>query len=362
MTTPKVPPARLVRAVEAVRARWQRIGQRMVPGPIALLELSMAAMITQAIHVAARFGFADLLTEGSLPAAEIAERAGTDPDSTHRLLRLLASYSIFAQEKDGRFRLTPMASALRRDVPGSMREIALLVGDPVEREHWSHLVSAVRTGDPVIPTLRGMGGYEFLAANPDFAEVFEGGMGNLSKLETDPIIAAYDFSRYHTVVDVFGGGGALLAAILGQAERSRGVLVDARAEKLGAEKVFQEAGVAERATVDLTALFDPPPAGGDAYLMKHILHEWPEATALDLLRNVRSVIGETGRLLVLEFIVPEGNGQHPAKLVDLWLMVLMGGKERTAAEYADLLQRAGFRLDRVVGTASALSIIEAVPV
>jgi hypothetical protein len=357
----KVPPVPVVRAVEAVRARVQRLAQRMVPGHVALLELSMAAMTTQAVHVAAELGLADVLADGPLPAAEIARRAGTDADCTERLLRLLASYSVFT-EKDGRFELTSMGQALRTGVPLSMREMALLAGDPTEREHWSHLTDAVRTGKPVIATLRGMGGYEFLEANPDFARTFEGGMGNLSTLETEPILAGYDFSRYRTIVDIFGGGGALLAEILGRCPGSTGVLVDERAEMLDAAGVFAEAGVEDRATIDLTALLERPPAGGDAYLMKHILHEWPEAAALEVLRNVRSVMTAGSRLLVLEFVVPDDDRPHPSRLVDLWLMVLMGGKERTAKQYAELLARAGFRFERVVGTAAAVSVIEAVPV
>lgn len=332
-----------------------------VPPPFALLDLIMGSMVTQAIHVAAKLDVAEHLADGPLTAAEIAQRCGADPDAVHRVLRLLAGYSIFGQDTDDRFALTPMSEALRDDAPISMRAMALLLGHPFEWEHWGHLLDAVRTGEPVLPTLRQMGGYEFLAANPEFASVFESGMGNLSTLETQPIVDAYDFSGFDTIVDVFGGQGTLLAAILAGAPKTTGVLADERAEFLGAEQFLRDAGVGDRATIDTGGLFDKPPAGADAYLLKHIVHEWPEEQALELLRNVRSSIPDHGRLLLMEFVLPDGPQPHPGKLVDLWLMILMGGKERTEDEYSKLLRRAGFRLTRVIPTASSVAIVEAVP-
>ncbi|MEV0660652.1 methyltransferase [Actinomadura luteofluorescens] len=331
------------------------------PGPFALLEMIMGSMVTQAIHVAARLGFADLLAGGPRTADDVAARAGADPDATARLLRALASFSIFTEE-DGRFGLTPVGEALCSDAPFSVRDMALLMGHPFQWEDWGHLIDAIRTGEPVLPTFRKMGGYEFLEANPEFAKVFEGGMGTLSRMENEPIADAYDFSPFGTIVDVFGGQGALLTAILRRATGARGVLCDARAEQLGAAAAFAEAGLADRCEVELGGFFDKPPGGGDAYLLKHIVHEWPEPQALEILRNVREAIKDDGRLLLMEFVLPDGSEPHPGRLVDLWLMVLMGGKERTAAQYADLLARAGFRFERVVPTAAGVAIVEAVPV
>jgi hypothetical protein len=321
----------------------------------------MGSMITQAIYVAAKLGIADILGNGPLPAEEIAQRADADPDATYRLLRLLASYSIFREQEDGRFTLTPMADALREDSPVSMRGMALLLGHPIHWEDWGQLIMAVQTGEPVLPKLHGMGGYEFLAANPEFAVAFEGGMGNLSKLETEPIAAGYDFSQFRTIVDVFGGQGALLAAILSRAQDTGGILADWRTGALKAAEFLQDAGVADRCTIETTDFFEKPPDGGDAYILKHIVHEWPEAQSLEILSNVRSVMDKNGKLLMIEFELPDGPEQHPGKLVDLWLMILMGGRERTTAQYSKLLSNAGFRLSRVIPTASAAAIIEAVP-
>lgn len=328
----------------------------------ALLGLIMGSMVTQAIHVAARLDVAGMLGDGPLPAAEIARRAGCDPDAIDRLLRVLASCSIFARQPDGRFTLTPMAEALRAGAPLSLRNLALLLGHPLHWQDWGNLLMAVRTGRPVLPTLRGMGGYEFLAANPEFAEVFEGAMGNLSDLETEPIAGGYDFARFGTVVDVFGGRGTLLAAILQRASGTRGILADRRAPALGAAAFLAQAGVAQRCTIDTGDLFEPPPSGADAYLLKHVVHEWPEHDALRILTAVRRSISDRGTLLLMEFVLPEQAVPHPGQLVDLWLMVLMGGKERTAAQYGDLLARAGFQLTGVVETTAGVSIVEARPV
>jgi O-methyltransferase/methyltransferase family protein len=332
-----------------------------LPPPFALLDMIMGSMVTQAIHVAAKLDVAEQLADGPLPADEIARRCGADADAVYRVLRVLATRLIFAQDEDGRFRLTPMAEALRDGAPVSMRAMALLLGHPFEWEHWGELTSAVTTGEPVLPRLRQMGGYEFLAANPEFAGVFEAGMDNLSTLETEPIVAAYDFSGFETIVDVFGGRGTLLAAILAGTPGVRGVLADQRAEMLGAEEFLRSAGVGDRCAVDTAGLFEKPPAGADVYLMKHIVHEWPEQQALELLRNVRASIRDDGRLLLMEFVLPEGSQPHPGVLVDLWLMILMGGKERTRSQYTELLRQAGFRLTRVIETGSPVAIVEAVP-
>lgn len=329
--------------------------------PVALLDLALGSMITQAIYVAAELGIADLLSDGPLPAEEIARKVNAHPEATYRLLRLLASHEIFVEEGDGQFRLSPMADALRADSPMSMRGIAILMGHPTHWEDWSHFVDSVRTGEPAIPKLRGMNEFEYLDANPEYATVFYQGMGSLSNLETYPIVEGYDFSQFGTIVDVGGGSGGLLAAILQRATTSRGVLFDARAAASGAESVLAEAGVADRCTIASGGLFDPVPTGGDAYLLKHIVHDWPDGKAVEILRNVRQAVGADGRLLLAEFVPPTDNEPHAGKLVDLWLMLLVGGKERTTAQYSELLADAGFTLDRVVPTLSPISIVEARP-
>ncbi|WP_018383099.1 methyltransferase [Wenjunlia vitaminophila] len=361
-SSPKMPPVRLVRALEGVRARLLKLHRRMVPGPMALLELTQSSMITQAIYVAADLKVADALHSGPQTAEELAKKVDADPDALHRLMRLLASYDIFAEQNDGRFTMTSMGDALRSDSPNSMRPIALLMGHPTHWEEWGHFAYSVRSGQPTIPKTRGMGAYEYLEKNPEYAEIFMGGMGNLSNLETLPILAAYDFSRYQTVVDVYGGRGALLAGALQRSPQSRGILFDGRAGELGAKEFLQESGVADRCEIEGGDLFGPYVKGGDAYILKHIVHDWPEPQVIEILKNVREAINPDGRLLLMEFVAPEkGNRQHPAKLIDLWLMLLVGGKERSASQYSEVFAKTGFRLERVVQTASPVCIVEASP-
>jgi hypothetical protein len=331
---------------------------RAMPDAVPLVHMILGSMTTQAIYVAAELGIADVLADGPLTATEIAQKVGSHPEATYRLLRMLAGYSVFAQDGD-RFALSPMSQALRSDAPMTMRGLARLMGHPIHWEDWGHLADSVRSGEPSLPKLRGMGAFEYLAANPEYGMVFGQGMGNLSDLETVPLAQAYDYRQFDTIVDVGGGRGALLAAVLDRAPGAKGILFDDRATEMGAGQLLAEAGVADRCTIEGGNFFGPVPRGGDAYLLKHILHDWPEPQALEILKNVRAAIKPGGRLLLMEFVVPDSGIEHISKQVDLWLMLLVGGKERTAAEYDDLLARAGFRFERVVQTVSPVSIVEA---
>lgn len=332
--------------------------------PFALLELAMGSMVTQAIHVAAELRVAEALQDGPLKPGEIAERVGANEEGLDRLLRLLASYHIFEGQEDGTYALTPMGDALRADHPLTMRDIAVLMGHPIHWEDWSHLLDSVVTGEPSLPKLRGMGAFEYLEQNAEYGEVFIKGMGNMSDTETVPVVASYDFSQFGTVVDFCGGRGGLLSGILQSAPETRGILSDPRVEGNGAAEFLAGQGVADRATTHAGGLFDAVVEGGDAYVLKHIVHDWPEDKVLEILKNIRAAIKPGGKLLLIEMVIPEDelNAPHSGKLVDMWLMLLVGGKERTATQYADLVARAGFKLERVVQTGSPVSIVEAIPV
>jgi hypothetical protein len=327
-----------------------------------LLELMQGSVLTQAIAAAAKLGIADVLADGPLAAEEIANRVGADPEATYRLLRMLSGYSVFAVQPDGRFDLTPMADALRDDAPDSMRGMAVLMGHPVLWEDWGHLLTSVRTGEASLPQLRGMSAFEFFMANPEYAGVFFQGFGNISQAETDPVLAAYDFSQFRTIVDVMGGRGALLAGILSRAPNSRGVLFDREAATADAPRVFEAAGVAGRVTISSGTYFDKLPAGADAYLLKHILHDFKEPECIALLKSVREAIAPDGKLLMIEFVLGGNNERHIGNVIDLWLHLLLGAKERTLPEYTELFAKAGLKVTRAVPTNSPVSIVEAVPV
>ncbi|MFJ5281400.1 methyltransferase [Streptomyces parvulus] len=357
-----LPPARVVRAVEGVRTGLQRLVRKLAPAPFSLLEMVQGAMLSQALYAAAELRVAEALREGPLSQEQLAERVGAHPETLGRLMRLLASQGVFAERGQGVFALSPMGAALLEDAPMSMRGIAVLMGHPVHWEDWSHFVEAVRTGEPSLPKLRGMSAFEFMEAKPEYGEVFMKGMGAMSATETEPVLAAYDFSRFKTVVDFCAGRGELLAGILRTSPGVRGILADPRVEESGAAAYLTEQGVGDRCEVVRADLFGPVPAGGDAYVLKHIVHDWPEERALEILRNVRAAMPPQGRLLLMEMVVPDkANAAHASKLVDLWLMLLVGGRERTAGQYGQLLAKAGFCLERVVQTPAAISVVEASP-
>lgn len=358
---PRMPPARIVRMVDATRNRLRRLNERMVPAQFALQELIAGAWLSQAIQAAAELGIADALGDGPLTAHEVARRVGADSDGVHRLMRLLSSRALFVERRDGTYDLAPMGNALRSDVPNSMRPFARFVGHPAHREHWSLLAEAVRTGDMTLPGLRGMDFWKYLETNQGLADVFNGAMTSLSEATNAPVLAAYDFAGFGTIVDVGGGHGKFLAGILGQATESRGILFDLASVADGAHELLRSEGVADRCTVETGSFFDSVPSGGDAYVMRAIIHDWEESKALQILRNIHGAMKPDSTLLLVELVLPEDDSPHPGKLIDLEMLANIGGRERTAAEYRELLARADFEMSRVVPTSSPASIVEARP-
>ncbi|WP_327113757.1 acetylserotonin O-methyltransferase [Nocardia sp. NBC_01730] len=358
---PKIPPQPLVRAVESARAMLAVAFRKLVPGHIALMELTAAGWITQAIHAAAALGIADELAAGPRSSAELAAAVGADEDALRRLLRLLISHGIFTQRRDGRYALTPMARALRRDADVSLRDAVLFFGSPGHRDHWSHLVDAVRTGKPVGEELDGMPFFDYVQSDRELGELFDRAMTSISTLAMEPLFAAYDFGRYETIVDVGGGEGTLLTEILHRAPRSRGILFDLPEVVESAPARLAELGLADRCSVESGSFFDTVPKGGDAYILKHIVHDWAEPEAGHILSAVRAAMTPDARLLIIELVVPEHAGPHPSKYIDLEMLVNAGGRERTEAEYREFLARHGFTLTRLVPTVSPNNVLEARP-
>ncbi|WP_051871648.1 methyltransferase [Streptomyces sclerotialus] len=326
-----------------------------------LMEMVVGGCTAQAIYTAAKLGIADVLAEGPRTAEEIAAKVEADPDGVYRLLRALTTRAIFAEEPGKRFTLTPMADALRSDAPNSVRALVLMAGHPITWETWGRLTHSVVTGEPAFWKLRGMRVFEYLARDEEYADLFNQAMTFSSSIEIPTILEAYDFSRFRTIVDVGGGQGRLLAAILQATPDANGVLLDIESVTASAPPVLAEAGVADRCTIHSGSFFDAVPTGGDAYILKHVLHDWPEDKAVDILRSVRASIGENGELLLVALVLPDDNSPHLGKVVDLDLLLEFGGRHRTAEEYRRLLATAGFALRRVVPTAGAASVVEAVP-
>ena len=358
-TTAKVPPAKLARVVEWIRHHLFRLHQRMAPAPAAMMEMIIATWTSQAITVAAQLGVADALADGPLPIDELAARVGADADALSRLLRALISRGIFRHRRDGRYELNPLASTLRSDAPMSTTWAAQLYGSREQRDRWSLLVDSIRTGKSVVPALHGKESFEYFAEQPELAELFNKTMTSVSELTDATVVAGYDFSGYPTIVDVGGGHGPLLAAILAAAPASRGVLYDLAEVVASAPNLLRERNAADRVHIAEGSFFDSVPGGGDAYVLKNILHDWPDDKALQILRNVHAAAGPRATVLLIEFVIPNHDREFPGKWVDLEMLLNLGARERTAAEYRDLLGQAGFRMTRVVQTATPLSVVEA---
>jgi hypothetical protein len=360
-TTPTAPPSWLIDGIGRVRAGLGFLHRSAVPPNVALFELAQGAWVSQALYTAVRLRLADELTAGPQPADELARRAGSDPAATYRLLRALAGRGVFSIRKDGRFALTRMGRMLCSDAEASMAQMIALVGSPEHWQHWSDLEYSVRTGRTAVEKQRGVEIFDYLETNPEYAKTFNDAMTGVSTIAIEAAVPLYDFTDRRLIVDVGGGHGALLIAVLAAAPAAEGVLFDLPSVADGARAAVDDAGLSRRCTVTGGSFFESVPAGGDVYLMKTVIHDWDDEESLRILRNVRSAIADDGTLLLFELVLPEGAPPHPGLLLDLEMLVHAGGRERTATEYAKLLAQAGFRQTRVIATTGPMSIVEAVP-
>ncbi|OBA57472.1 hydroxyneurosporene methyltransferase [Mycobacterium sp. 1100029.7] len=358
----KLPATQLAWAADVVRHHLGRLHQRMVPPTAAMWEMLTNAWVAQAITAAAELGIADALAKKPLTADELADAVDADADGVSRLLRALIGCGVFRQLRDGRYALNPLADTLRSDNDVSLRGVARFIGAPQHREHWSHLTTAVRTDRAVVADVRGKSIFEYLAEEKEYDEVFNNAMTSASEFAIAPVVAGYDFSRYSTIVDVAGGHGRLLAAILNATPQARGILFDQPHVVADAPTLLKQHRVADRVRVAEGSFFDTITEGGDAYVLKHIVHDWPDAQALQILRNVRKAAEVGKHVLLVEQVLPEHERNFPGNWLDLEVLVEFDGRERSAAGYADLLGRAGFRMTRVVDTGSPYSVVEAVAV
>ena len=328
----------------------------------ALLQMTNGYQVSQAIHVAATLGIADLLKDGSRSADELAEATGTHAPTLYRLLRALASVGVFAEQSDGRFGSTPLAEHLQTDAPGSLRAWAMLIGQPSFWSSWGHLLHSVRTGEPAFPDLHGMNVWEHRETHPEEGEIFDAAMTGLSAPVAEAVVQSYDFTGVGVLADVGGGEGGLLATILTANPTLRGVLFDLPHVVASAGSLLERAGVADRCEVVGGSFFETAPEGADAYLLKSIIHDWDDAAAIQILRTCRAVMANTGRLLVVEPVIQPGNEPDRAKFSDLNMLVMLGGRERTADDFERLYTEAGFRMTSIVPTGSPpFNIIDGVP-
>jgi O-methyltransferase/methyltransferase family protein len=333
-----------------------------VPPSATLLGLLAGSWLSQAIYVVAKLGIADLLAAGPAPSTTLAEITGTHAGALYRILRALASVGVFAEDDDRRFQLTPAAACLCSKTPGSLRAFAVMLGEQEHWRAWSQILHSVRTGQPAFDRVFGVSRFEYFADHPDDARTFSEAMTSRAGEENDAIIAAYDFSTFENVTDVGGGEGSLLAAILRTTSSTRCVLFDLPHVVATAKEAADRGERAVSYQFVGGSFFDPLPAGADAYVLKKVVMDWDDERAIAILTNCRAAMPRSGRILVIEPIVPSGNIASFNKLLDLLLLVWTpGGRVRTEVEHGALLSASKLAMVRVIPTGSSLGIIEAVP-
>jgi len=331
-----------------------------VPPSAQLMQMIFAFTVSRAISVAAQFRVADHLKDGPKTCDELAQLTGVHPRSLYRLLRALAGAAVFSEDNAGRFSLTELGDLLRNDHPQSLRGFAELIADKLNFEIWADLSYSVQTGLPVFPHQRNMPFFEWLEHNPAEAKLFHDAMTSLSAGAVAAVVEAYDFSGISKLVDVGGGHGLLIASILSKYPSMRGVVYDDPKVVQGAEEVLRAHGVSERGELIGGNFFTSVPGGGDAYILKHIIHDWNDDECVTILSHCHKEMPVGGKLLIVEMVIPEPNVPSIGKLLDLQMLVYLTGRERTSTEYGDLLSQVGFDLQRVVPTPSAYSVVEGV--
>jgi hypothetical protein len=331
---------------------------------VILRHLSTGFWISQAIAVAASLGIADHLHGGAKSCAELAAAVGGHAGALYRLLRALASAGVFAEDEQSRFALTPLAALLLTHKPESWRAAAILNGEAWTWQPWGALAYSVQTGEPAFEHIFGMEFDAYLAQHPEAVDTFQAFMQVATAEEAAVVAPMYDFSGLTTVVDVGGGRGALLAAILRRNPHLRGILFESPQAIAEAPALLAIQGVAERCEIVAGDFFQALPMGADAYILKWILVSWDDEPSVVILQNCRRALGSRGKLLVIERLIPPGNQPFFGKLADLNLLVMYRGRHRTEQEYRALFARAGFELSRVIPTHSPteFSIIEGNPI
>jgi hypothetical protein len=326
-----------------------------------LFQLAMGYMGSAALQTAVRLRVADQLASGPRLVGDIARAVGANEDALYRILRALTVFGVFEEVEDRRFALTPAAEMLRSDKPG-LYPMALWITSPFHFRAYAELIHSARTAQPAVEQVVGMPAFEYLAKDRELSEIFNNAMTAFSAMVVPAALEAYDFSGIDILVDVAGGHGMLLASILQKFPNTRGILADVDHVIAGAGPRLQAMGVADRVETRVVDFFEAVPEGGDVYIMKHIIHDWDDDRASIILGNIRKALSRraNGKVLLLEAVVAPRNEPDLTKLVDLEMMVMPGGRERTAAEFETLFRSSGFRMTRVVPTKSPLSVIEAV--
>ncbi len=331
-------------------------GPRELPPTQIMMQLITGYWLSQAVGVAAHLGIADALASGPRTSEDLGTALGAHPKSVYRLMRLLASIGVFGQEGDDLFTLNPLGETLLSDGPGSVRNFAITETAPGHWLPWGRLIDSVKTGKPMARDTLGMELFDWYGQNPEEAGFFTAAMGNLSALAAAELVRVYDFSNAQKVIDVGGSHGILLEAVLLANTAAHGILYDLPHVIATADI---EPRVKERCELVSGDFFKSIPEGGDVHLLKQIIHDWDEERAALVLANCHRALSPGGKLLLIEMVVPGDNRPDFAQAMDLNMLAILGGRERTEQEYRKLLEASGFKLERILANHSPFSVIEA---
>ena len=331
-----------------------------VPPEDVLMQLLAGGKVALAVGCVTRLGIPDLVHGGPRSAEDLAGHIGAHAGALYRLMRMTASVGVLSEGADGRFAETPMSDMLRRDAPRSLRAWAVMCSESWVVRGWENLEHSVRTGETVMEKVTGKPAFEFFGSSPEAGAIFNDAMTSLSAMESPAIASAYAFEGIRTVCDVAGGHGLLLATILQRHAHLTGTLYDLPGVVKGVPEGPLKP-VLSRCTTASGDMFESVPQGLDAYIMKHIIHDWPDHLCVKILKGCRQGINPGGKLLVADFVIPPGNDCVSGKVLDLEMLLFPGGMERTEKQFRDLFAAAGWRLSRVIPTTAEISIVEGVP-
>jgi hypothetical protein len=333
-----------------------------MPPEAMMMQMALGCFVSQAVYVAAKLRIADLLEEKPRAVADLAEQTNTNAGALYRVLRALASVGVFRETESKFFALTPLAETLLSNAANSVKDAAIWMG---EEPHWrvyGELMSSVKTGKPVWEKVHGREVFPYLfEENPPLGEIFNRAMTGFSRQAIPAVVEAYDFSGVKTLADIGGGYGHLLAGVLNANPHiQRGVLFDLPPVFAGASELLEKENVLERTELVRGDFFDEISVSADAYLLKHIIHDWTDEQNVKILQNIRAAMPDAAKVLIVDAVIPEDNEPHFGKILDLEMLVSPGGVERTEGEFRALLSKAGFRLNRIIPTRSPVNIVEAV--
>ncbi len=330
------------------------------PAHVGILQLLNGAHVAGAVSCLAQLGIPDLIEATPKSAEELAKQISADPQSLYRLMRATACVGVLSEGPDGKFSQTPMSTVLRTDATPSLRALAIMGGREWHGRGWSHLEYCIRTGKQALEQIYGAHVFDYLKQNPEEGQIFNDAMTQFSMIDSPAVADAYNFDGIHSIVDIAGGHGLLLATILKKNPQMRGTLYELPHVLEGAQNGPLKS-VMDRCTLASGDMFSSVPAGADAYIMKHIIHDWTDDRCVQILKACRKSVNSGGKLLVVDCVIQPGNDFSPSKFLDLQMLIFPSGCERTEKQFRDLFAAAGWKLSRIIRTAATESVVEGIP-